>query len=105
MDISYNNTSQENFEFPLQDLESALKSSNKNILELKDCLKRVLSREDKLMQDYQILQQRFQFMRSFYTNRQHNSYAYFYQNTQQLYTDNQKLTQDIGSDSESKSLQ
>jgi chromosome segregation ATPase len=102
MDITYSTLPEDNFQIPLHDLQSVLKSSNQNILELKEYLKRVLAREEKLVQEYSTLQQRFHFMRCFYTSRQNSQYANFYKNTHQLQEEYQKLAEAVENKSEGR---
>lgn len=102
MDITYTTLPEDNFSMPLHDLQSVLQSSNQNILELKEYLKRVLAREEKLIQEYSILQQRFHFMRCFYTSRQNSQYAHYYKDTQQLQEEYQKLAEAVENKSESR---
>jgi chromosome segregation ATPase len=61
----------------LRQLDACLQKSNENIVELKDSLKYVLERESLLRNDYEVLVQRYEFLKMFYTHKHTNTLTFY----------------------------
>ena len=60
----------EDLPYAIKQLDECLHKSNQNIFELKESLKFVLSRESRLQDEFNILQQRFEFTKHLYSNKE-----------------------------------
>lgn len=61
----------------LRQLDACLQKSNENIVELKDSLKYVLERESLLRNDYEVLVQRYEFLKMFYTHKHTHTLTFY----------------------------